>query len=58
MYEGYVMANKQIETEINYNELPKHIRRRPYYIIAPGMVILIGIMIPFFTAVILSFTNA
>ena len=52
------MAKKQIETEINYNEPPKNVRMRPYYIIAPGMIILIGIMIPFFTAVILSFTNA
>jgi multiple sugar transport system permease protein len=52
------MAKKQIETEINYNEQPKNIRMRPYYIIAPGMIILIGIMIPFITAILLSFTNA
>ena len=52
------MANKQIVAEINYNEQPKNIRMRPYYIIAPGMLILIGILIPFFTAIILSLTNA
>ena len=44
--------------DINYNELPRHIRMRPYYIIAPGMLILIGILIPFVTAIILSLTNA
>jgi multiple sugar transport system permease protein len=44
--------------EINYNELPRHIRMRPYYIILPGMIILIGILIPFATAILLSFTNA
>ena len=49
---------KQATGEINYNELPKHIRRRPYYIIAPGMIILIGILIPFITAILLSLTNA
>ncbi|MDR2393537.1 MAG: sugar ABC transporter permease [Treponema sp.] len=43
---------------INYNELPKNVRMRPYYIIAPGMIILIGILIPFLAAIILSFTNA
>lgn len=42
---------------INYNEIPKNIRMRPYYIIAPGLVILIGIMIPFFMAIFLSLTN-
>jgi multiple sugar transport system permease protein len=43
---------------INYNELPANVRRRPYYIILPGMIILIGIMIPFIVAILLSFTNA
>lgn len=55
------MAKKHIEQtemEINYNEQPKNIRMRPYYIIAPGMIILIGIMIPFITAIALSLTNA
>jgi multiple sugar transport system permease protein len=52
------MAKKQIEAEINYNELPGNIKMRPYYIIAPGMIILIGILIPFITAILLSFTNA
>ncbi len=49
------MAKKN--KEINYNEVPAHIRRRPYYIIAPGLLILIGILIPFITAIVLSFTN-
>jgi len=50
--------NKQETGEINYNELPKNIRRRPYYIFMPGVIILIGILIPFATAILLSFTNA
>lgn len=41
----------------NYNEIPSNIKRRPYCIIAPGMVVLIGIMIPFILAIYLSFTN-
>ncbi len=44
-------------SSVNYNEIPKNIRRRPFYIIAPGMIILIGIMIPFVLAILLSFTN-
>ncbi|MGI6403382.1 MAG: carbohydrate ABC transporter permease [Oscillospiraceae bacterium] len=44
-------------SDINYNEVPKKIRMRPYYIIAPGLLILIGIMIPFLTAIFLSLTN-
>jgi multiple sugar transport system permease protein len=52
------MRKKPESAEINYNELPRNVRMRPYYIIAPGMLILIGIMIPFITAIILSFTNA
>ncbi|MEF9945475.1 MAG: sugar ABC transporter permease [Lachnospiraceae bacterium] len=51
------MAKKAKSGEINYNEVPAHIKRRPYYIIAPGLIILIGILIPFITAIILSFTN-
>ncbi len=42
---------------INYNEIPAAIRRRPYYVILPGLIILIGILIPFVTAIALSFTN-
>jgi multiple sugar transport system permease protein len=53
-----VMLKKLKPAEINYNEVPRNIRMRPYYIILPGMIILIGIMIPFITAIILSFTNA
>lgn len=52
------MATKTTsEKEINYNEIPKKIQRRPYYIVAPGMIILVGIMIPFAIAIFLSFTN-
>lgn len=47
----------QSSETINYNEIPKKIRMRPYLIIAPGMLILIGILIPFFMAIFLSFTN-
>lgn len=43
--------------EINYNEIPAAIRRRPYYVVLPGLIILIGIMIPFVTAIALSLTN-
>ena len=46
-------ANK----EIKYNEIPAAIRRRPYYVVLPGLIILIGILIPFVTAIALSFTN-
>lgn len=42
---------------VNYNEVPAAIRRRPYYVVLPGLIILIGIMIPFVTAIALSFTN-
>ena len=44
-------------TEINYNEVPAKIRRRPYYVVLPGLIILIGILIPFVTAIALSCTN-
>ncbi|MDR1620860.1 MAG: sugar ABC transporter permease [Synergistaceae bacterium] len=43
--------------EIDYNEIPSNVRRRPYYIIAPGLLILIGILIPFVVAIFLSLTN-
>lgn len=43
--------------KINYNEIPAAIRRRPYCVVLPGLLILIGIMIPFVTAIALSFTN-
>jgi multiple sugar transport system permease protein len=42
---------------INYNEVPRNVRLRPYFIIAPGMIILVGIMIPFLIAIFLSLTN-
>lgn len=42
---------------VNYNEIPLKVRLRPYFIIAPGLLILIGILIPFVSAIVLSFTN-
>lgn len=45
------------EKPINYNEIPANIRRRPYFVVLPGLLILIGIMIPFVTAITLSLTN-
>ncbi|MDL2251042.1 sugar ABC transporter permease [Lachnospiraceae bacterium OttesenSCG-928-J05] len=53
----FINKKKTTSGEVNYNEIPAHIRRRPYYIIAPGLLILIGILIPFITAIFLSFTN-
>ncbi|MCP1103043.1 multiple sugar transport system permease protein [Aequitasia blattaphilus] len=53
----FVKSEKKVSGEVNYNKIPAHIRRRPYYIIAPGLIILIGILIPFVTAIFLSFTN-
>ncbi len=54
-----IFANKKDkkQKEINYNEVPAGIRRRPYYVVLPGLIILIGILIPFVTAIALSFTN-
>ena len=46
-----------VQDGINYNEIPAKIRRRPYYVVLPGLIILIGIMIPFVTAIALSCTN-
>ena len=46
-----------VQSTINYNEIPAKIRRRPYYVVLPGLIILIGILIPFVTAIALSFTN-
>ncbi len=59
---GGIMMHKeknhtQDSTAVNYNEIPRNIKMRPYYIIAPGLLILIGIMIPFIMAIFLSFTN-
>jgi len=53
------MPERRGKTEtVNYNELPRNVRLRPYYVIAPGMIILIGILIPFFIAILISLTNA
>ena len=43
--------------KVNYNEVPASIRRRPYYVVLPGLIILIGILIPFVMAITLSLTN-
>ena len=54
------MSKKNKETtsaEVNYNEIPRKIKMRPYFIVAPGLLILIGILIPFLAAILLSFTN-
>jgi multiple sugar transport system permease protein len=51
------MAELNKGAPIDYNEIPKNVRMRPYYIIAPGLIILIGIMIPFVVAIFLSLTN-
>jgi len=50
-------ATKKKDETINYNEIPRNVRMRPYFIIAPGLLILIGIMIPFAAAIVLSLTN-
>lgn len=47
---------KKQSTQIDYNKVPDKIQRRPYYVVAPGLLILIGIMIPFAMAIALSFT--
>ncbi len=52
-----MFGKKKKNAEVDYNQIPAHIRRRPYYIIAPGLIILIGIMIPFIAAIVLSFTS-
>lgn len=50
-------VTKDKKETINYNEIPLKVRLRPYFIIAPGLLILIGILIPFASAIILSFTS-
>lgn len=51
------LSRSASHAEINYNEVPRNVRMRPYLIIAPGLLILIGILIPFVTAIFLSLTN-
>ena len=53
-----MLGNKTEAAVINYNEVPLNVRLRPYFIILPGMLILIGILIPFIIAILISFTNA
>jgi multiple sugar transport system permease protein len=53
-----MFGKKNESGEINYNIQPRNIRMRPYYIILPGMIVLIGVLIPFAYAIIISFTNA
>lgn len=50
-------ASKTSKRPVNYNEIPLKVRLRPYFIIAPGLLILIGILIPFVSAIVLSFTS-
>lgn len=50
-------SRRSAKAEVNYNEVPRNVRIRPYLIITPGLLILIGIMIPFVTAIFLSLTN-
>ncbi|MDR0910350.1 MAG: hypothetical protein LBM77_11365, partial [Spirochaetaceae bacterium] len=52
------LLKKNDTGEINYNEQPRNVRMRPYAIILPGMIILIGVLIPFVFAIYLSLTNA
>lgn len=40
-----------------YNKIPLKVKIRPYLIIAPALLITIGILYPFFTAIFYSFTN-
>lgn len=50
-------SEKSDSPAVHYNEVPRNVRMRPYFIIAPGMIILVGIMIPFIIAIFLSLTN-
>jgi len=50
-------SRRSAKAEVNYNEVPRNVRIRPYLIITPGLLILIGIMIPFVMAIFLSLTN-
>ena len=47
----------ETKAQENYNVLPFKTRIRPYLIVAPALVITIGIMIPFVMAIYYSFTN-
>lgn len=40
-----------------YTKVPFAVKARPYFIMAPALLITIGILYPFFTAVFYSFTN-
>lgn len=50
------MSSKSNETN-NLNQVPRKIKNRPYYIVAPAMIMMIGIMIPFVMAIFFSLTN-
>lgn len=50
------MAKKSNKVQ-SVNEIPAKNRRRPYLIVAPALIITIGIMIPFFMAIFYSLTN-
>lgn len=49
--------NAHEKKEISCLKQPWHVRFRPYFIMAPAMLITIGIMYPFVTAIFYSFTN-
>lgn len=45
------------ETRVAAQKMPLKVRLRPYFITLPALIVTIGILIPFFTAIFLSFTN-
>ncbi len=51
------MANDKNRESANLNEVPFKTRIRPYLIVAPALIITIGIMIPFVMAIYFSLTN-
>ncbi|MHC1772841.1 MAG: carbohydrate ABC transporter permease [Flexilinea sp.] len=50
-------TNDSGSVEVNNYKQPWQVRFRPYLIMAPAMIITIGIMYPFITAIYYSFTN-
>ena len=50
-------TNDSGSAEVNDYKQPWQVRFRPYLIMAPAMIITIGIMYPFITAIYYSFTN-
>jgi multiple sugar transport system permease protein len=53
-----VETNKSAEKPVDkYTQVPFLVKARPYLIMAPALIITIGILYPFFTAIFYSFTN-